>query len=432
TGADQSSPVSGSPYAVTPGGLSSPNYAITFVPGSLTVTPAPLTITVNDGAKLYGAVPAFTASYAGFVLNESPLALAGSLAFAGADQTSGVAGSPYTITAGGLSSTNYAITYLPGRLTVNPAPLTVTADVISTVYGQAPVFTASYSGFVLGETPVALGGTLTFASDASATAPVSGSPYAITPAGLSSTNYAISYVPGEDIVGPAQLTLTPANVQQVVYGTASVTLSAKLTALPPSTATVTQGQAILTVLDANGQAVGSPVAATVSNGQASGTFPLDAGVGAGSYTIQATYSDTLPVPNFASLASATSAMFTVLQAPLTITADDKTTHLRSAIAGLHGDVHGGGLRPNAGRAHGHLDADQPGHHTEPGVRLALPHHASWAELAELHHYLCGWKADGQAGGCDDSVGEPLGHLWRSQRQRSGDSVHRQSVDRAHQ
>ncbi|MDE3073932.1 MAG: hypothetical protein KGJ86_00760, partial [Chloroflexota bacterium] len=325
TGADQASPVSGSPYAVTPGGLSSPNYAITFVPGSLTVTPAPLTVTVDDSAKLYGAVPAFSASYAGFALDEGPSVLSGRLAFSGADQSSPVVGSPYAVAATGLTSTNYTITYQPGKLTVNPAPLAVTADVIATVYGQAPAFTASYSGFVLGERPSALTGTLTFTSDAGATAPVSGSPYTITPAGLTSTNYAITYVPGEDIVSPAQLTLTPANVQQVVYGTSSVTLTAKLIVLPPSTATVTQGQAILTVLDANGKAVGSPVAATVSDGQASGSFPLDAGVGAGSYAIQATYSDTLPVPNFASVASATSATFTVLPAPLTITADDKST-----------------------------------------------------------------------------------------------------------
>ena len=315
SGADQTSPVAGSPYAITPGGLSSTNYAITFVPGSLTVTPASLTIAVNDGTKLY----------TGFVLGEDAAVLGGSLAFVGAGQSSPVSGSPYTITASGLSSTNYAITYQPGKLTVSPTPLTVAADVLNTVYGQTPLFSASYTGFVLGEGPSVLGGTLAFTSDASATAPVSGSPYVITVGGLSSTNYDISFVGAVDFVSPAAVTLTPANIRPVTYGSGTITLSAKLLALPPSAATVGQGQAVLTIADANGRPIGSPVSASVTNGTASATFPLDAGVGAGSYTIQASYSDTLPVPNFASVASATAATFQVLPAPLTITADDQTT-----------------------------------------------------------------------------------------------------------
>src|SRR5207245_1410706 len=45
--------------------------------------------------------------------------------------------------------------------TVNPAPLTVTADNKTKVYGQAnPAFTASYSGFVNGDTASSLGGSL--------------------------------------------------------------------------------------------------------------------------------------------------------------------------------------------------------------------------------------------------------------------------------
>ncbi len=87
--------------------------------------------------------------------------------------------------------------------------MTVTADVINTVYGQTPVFTASYAGFVLSETPAALGGRLIFTSSATATSTVSSSPYLITPSGLASTNYAITYVPGVDIVSPAAVLVPP-------------------------------------------------------------------------------------------------------------------------------------------------------------------------------------------------------------------------------
>ena len=42
-------------YPITPGSLTSTNYAITFVNGTLTVNPAPLTVTANDATKVYGA-----------------------------------------------------------------------------------------------------------------------------------------------------------------------------------------------------------------------------------------------------------------------------------------------------------------------------------------------------------------------------------------
>ncbi len=325
SGATQSSPVAGSPYAILPGGLSSPNYAITFVPGKLTVIVAPLTVTADSGTKLYSDLPNLTASYAGFVLGETPAVLGGTLAISGVSTSSPVAGSPYTLTPSGLTSPNYTITYGTGTETVTPAPLTVTADVINTVYGQTPVFTASYAGFVLGETPAALGGSLTFTSPATATSTVSGSPYLITPSGLTSTNYAITYVPGVDIVGPAAVLVTPTNIAPVTYGAGSLTVTAKLTALPPSFASVGEGQAVLSVMDSNGNPAGTPVSATVSNGVASATFPLDAGLNAGSYSIQATFAEGSQAANFKSAPVAMSATFTILPAPLTITADNQTT-----------------------------------------------------------------------------------------------------------
>ena len=65
-------------YAITPSGLSSTNYTISFVPGTLAVTPAPLTVRAENTAKIYGAVlPVFTARYEGLVLGETPGVLAG-------------------------------------------------------------------------------------------------------------------------------------------------------------------------------------------------------------------------------------------------------------------------------------------------------------------------------------------------------------------
>jgi uncharacterized delta-60 repeat protein len=82
-----------------------------------------------------------------------------------------------------------------GSTTINilKAPLTVTANNQTRVYGTPnPTFAVSYAGFVTGDTPASLGGTLVFSTPATINSPVGS--YVITPSGLSSANYAISYV----------------------------------------------------------------------------------------------------------------------------------------------------------------------------------------------------------------------------------------------
>jgi hypothetical protein len=90
---------------------------------------------------------------------------------------------------------------------VNKAALTVTANNASKTYGDAnPAFTASYSGFVNGEGPGNLGGTLTFSTPATQSSPVGS--YAITPSGYTSSNYAITYVAGTLTIIKANQTIT--------------------------------------------------------------------------------------------------------------------------------------------------------------------------------------------------------------------------------
>ena len=54
TTANGSSPVSGSPYTASCSGAVDSNYAITYVGGSVTVTPVPLTITASSTSMTYG------------------------------------------------------------------------------------------------------------------------------------------------------------------------------------------------------------------------------------------------------------------------------------------------------------------------------------------------------------------------------------------
>jgi gliding motility-associated-like protein len=84
------------------------------------VNPAPLTIIADDKNKVYGAAnPVLTASYTGFVNDETPAVLTLLPAFS----TTAITLSPvgeYPITVSGALANNYAITYKDGILTVAP------------------------------------------------------------------------------------------------------------------------------------------------------------------------------------------------------------------------------------------------------------------------------------------------------------------------
>jgi len=212
-------------YAITVSGLSSNNYSITFVGGTLTVNPAPLTISADPKSKVYGqANPALTASYTGFVNGDSANSLTGTLTL-NTTATTGSGAGVYAITASGVGSSNYSIAFLTGTLFVIPAPLTVMADDQTRAYGQAnPTFTASYNGFVNADSAASLGGSLSFAT----TATTGSSPgnYAITPSGVTATNYGLYFVNGRLTVTPASQTITFAPLTALTFGTAPLTLAA--------------------------------------------------------------------------------------------------------------------------------------------------------------------------------------------------------------
>jgi hypothetical protein len=216
TTATQGSPVAA--YPITCSGLTSENYSITFVPGVLTIGPAPLNITGSNASRPYGAAnpPLNNVTAAGFVNGDSLTSLSGTLVCT----TTAVATSPagaYAITCSGLVSPNYSITYLPGTLTITSDVLTITANNATRQYGQAnpPLNNVTYSGFVNGDTASVLAGALSCTSPATPSSPVSGSPSTITCSGLTSTNYTISYVPGQLAITPASLTIIANNASRL-------------------------------------------------------------------------------------------------------------------------------------------------------------------------------------------------------------------------
>ena len=228
TTATAASRVSGNPYTITASGAADADYTISYVNGSLSVTPASLTVTADAKSKAYGAaLPALTASYSGFVNGDTAANLTTQAALSTtATAASHVSGSPYTITASGAADADYTISYVNGSLSVTPVSLTVTADAKSKAYGAAlPALTANYAGFVNGDTAANLTTQAALSTTATAASRVSGSPYTITASGAADADYTISYVNGSLSVTPVSLTVT-ADAKSKVYGAALPALTA--------------------------------------------------------------------------------------------------------------------------------------------------------------------------------------------------------------
>ncbi len=217
TGAPISAPVGD--YNIVPfaAAISDPsNYTITYVDGTLTVNPAALTITANDASKIYGTTITFGAA----AFTEIGLVTANGDTITGVTETS--AGAPMSATVGtypivasaaaGSGLGNYIITYVDGTLTVNPAPLTITADNESKPFGTTLIF--SGTAFTEIGLVTANGDTITGVTETSTGAPASATvgtyPIVASDAvGNRLSNYIITYVDGTLTVNQSIIVLDP-------------------------------------------------------------------------------------------------------------------------------------------------------------------------------------------------------------------------------
>lgn len=120
-------------------------YEIT-IPESATgeITQAPLEVTAKDHTILYGfngTPDGSGVNYNGFMDDDTEAVLSGTLRYAYDYRPTDNVGD-YHITPGGLESDNYRITFLPGKLTVKPKPLTH-ADISAVPEKTAFAFTGS-------------------------------------------------------------------------------------------------------------------------------------------------------------------------------------------------------------------------------------------------------------------------------------------------
>ncbi len=297
-------------YPITVAGAASANYNITYQSSTLTVAKNNQTIT-------FASIPAKTYGDADFNLSAS--ASSGSaVTYSSSDPTIATvdaAGRVHILSAGKAiitasqsGSSNYqAAADVQQTLTVNQAPLTLTADNETITYGSAsPALTISYSGFVNGDTPASLSTPAVVSTTATATS--AAGTYPITVAGAASANYAITYQAGTFTVLPSAQSITFPALTAKNYGDSdfNVNTSSTNTSLP---ITYTSSNPAVATVDAAGKVH------ILSAGTAVITASQPAN---GNYQAAADVQQTL----------------TVNPAALTITADNKTKTLGTANPAL--------------------------------------------------------------------------------------------------
>ncbi|MBQ0942022.1 autotransporter-associated beta strand repeat-containing protein [Ideonella sp. 4Y16] len=208
---------------------SAQGYGFVYVPGTLAVTPRPITISAQSASRIYGnANPAlgYTVGGLGLVNGDG---LTGALATAA---TSGSDVGSYAITQGSLAaSPNYALSFSGSQLAVTPRTIIVSAAAQSRTYGEANP-TLGYSigglGLVGGD---ALTGSLTTTADLRSHVGT----YAIEQGSLTaSANYSLQFegsalqvtprtltISAAPVLKPRGTALDPAQIQPVVSGLAS-------------------------------------------------------------------------------------------------------------------------------------------------------------------------------------------------------------------
>ena len=161
------------------------------------ITDKPMTVSAPDMTATYNG------QAHGITVSVSDPASGYTIKYGNAEGTYDLDASPTITNAGDsgkvvyfqVTADNYKTYTGFATITINKAPLTITAKPKTITYGDAPANDGvSYSGFVSGETSAILSGSLEYTYSYSQFGDAGS--YAITPSGLTSDNYAISFVAG--------------------------------------------------------------------------------------------------------------------------------------------------------------------------------------------------------------------------------------------
>lgn len=210
-------------HQITASGAVAANYLFAYNNGTLNVNKATLTVTAENGVRLYGdANPVIGVSYGGFKNGQTSAVLTTQATATSAATLTDNVGT-YATTASGAAAQNYNFNYVNGTLTVNKALLTATAQNTNRLYGDAnPAFAFSYSGFKNSETDSVIATKATGTTDADLLSGVGN--YTITGSGAFDENYNFAYTNGTLAINRATLIATAQSTSRI-YGDANPTFA---------------------------------------------------------------------------------------------------------------------------------------------------------------------------------------------------------------
>ncbi|MBQ9521835.1 MAG: hypothetical protein IJR72_04610 [Oscillospiraceae bacterium] len=190
------------------------NYTVTYVPGTLTITKATVTVKADDKTKVYGEDdPEFTVTVTGLKNEDTEDVITYSLA-----RAAGEGVGAYAITASGETEQgNYNVSYVNGTFTIDRATVTVTAEKKTKVYDNTgetdPTLTATVTGLKNGDTESVI------SYELSREAGQDVRTYAITASGAAEQgNYNVVFEPGDFTITSRPVTVTiTGNSDTTVY-----------------------------------------------------------------------------------------------------------------------------------------------------------------------------------------------------------------------
>ena len=247
--------VSGSPYAIQQGTLAlNGNYSITFLGAAFNIYSKGATVSAASAVKTYGVTdPALSTASSGFLPDD--LAPAKITFDANRDPGENAGSYPVRPTASdngtGLLG-NYAVLYHDGTLTIDKAPLVITADNKTKLMGAPdPELTASFDGLASFDSAASLGGAPLMTTVADAASAKGSYPIVASIGSIISANYDYSFVDGVlTVTGSAPQSITFDPLRPKTFGdgdfdpgaTASSGLPVDYASATPGTAAVVGGK----------------------------------------------------------------------------------------------------------------------------------------------------------------------------------------------
>ena len=188
-------------FTVDWGTVNKANYTVTETTGTLTVTPAKLSIVSASAEKTYDGKPltAGDVTITGLAASDRITVTA-----SGSQTNAGTSDNTFTVDWGTVNKANYTVTETAGTLTVKPATLTITTGDAETVYDGMPLFNddVTVSGLV-GDDDIEV-----TAVGEQINVGVSKNTYTIDWGEVNSNNYSITENLGTLTVTPATATIT--------------------------------------------------------------------------------------------------------------------------------------------------------------------------------------------------------------------------------